>query len=89
MKAMQKQMDAYQANTVADREVGRENLQDMMKVTQEDIKSGQAEMRSAIGTIEENIDTWIAVMKDDLEETKACQYAMETSLKKMVPNSRE
>jgi hypothetical protein len=28
-------------------------------------------------------------MKDDQEETTACQYAMETSLKNMEPNSGE
>jgi uncharacterized membrane protein (DUF106 family) len=55
MKTMQEQMDAYQAKTDADREADRENLQEMM-ATQEDIKSGQAEMRSAIGAIEEKLD---------------------------------
>jgi hypothetical protein len=51
----------------------------------EDIKSGQAEVRSIVRAIKEKMDAWIANMKDDREETVACQYAVETSLKKMEP----
>jgi hypothetical protein len=46
-------------------------------------------MRYAIGAIEEKMDAWITNMKDDREETTACQYEMETSLKNMEPNSGE
>jgi hypothetical protein len=61
----------------------------MMKATKDDSKSGQAEMRSAIGAIEEKMDAWRANMKDDREETTACREAMEGSIKKMEPNSGE
>jgi chromosome segregation ATPase len=83
MKAMKEEMDAYQAKTDADREADLENLQEMMKASQEDITYGQAEMRSAIGAIEEKMDAWIANVKDDRKETTACQYAMETILKNL------
>jgi hypothetical protein len=46
-------------------------------------------MISAIGAIENKMDAWIANMKDDREETTAYQYAKETSIKKMEPNSGE
>jgi hypothetical protein len=83
MKAMQEQMDAYQAKTDSDREADQINVQEMMKATQKDTKSGQAEVRSIVRAIEEKMDAWIANMKDDREETTAYQYAMQTSLKKM------
>jgi uncharacterized protein (DUF885 family) len=67
----------------------QERMDANTKSMQEDIKSGQAEMRSATGAIEEKMDAWIANMKDDREETTACQYAIETSLKNMEPNSGE
>jgi hypothetical protein len=96
MKAMRVWMGMQIGSLLSDRDelkqeirdVG-ENLQDMMKATQENIKSGQAEMRSATGAIEEKMDAWIANMKDDQEETMASQYAMETGLKNMEPNSGE
>jgi hypothetical protein len=60
-----------------------------MQATQEDIKCGQAEMRSAIGAYEEKMDAWIGNRKKDPKETKACHNEMKASIKKMEPNSGE
>jgi hypothetical protein len=100
MERLLAKMDANQAEMKADRKADQEGLKGTMNATQErmdantkamqeDIKSGQAEMRSAIGAIGEKMDAWIANMKDDREETTACKYSMETSLKIMEPNSGE
>jgi hypothetical protein len=47
------------------------NQEEMMAKMQEDIKSGQAEMRSIL-------DAWLTDLKDGRKETTACQEATET-----------
>jgi uncharacterized protein (DUF885 family) len=98
-RTIQQMLELLLANQ-AKAEADREELKGMMNATQErmdantksmreDIKSGQAEMRSTIGAIEEKMDAWIANRKDDREETTACQYEMETSIKQFEPNAGE
>jgi hypothetical protein len=42
------------------------------KAIREDIKTGQAEMRSTVGAIEEKMDVWTANMTDDRKERTSC-----------------
>jgi hypothetical protein len=59
---MEEKMDA---STKANQEQMLAKMEANTKAMLEDIKSGQAEMRSIVGTIEEKIDTWMANMRDD------------------------
>jgi hypothetical protein len=42
----------------------------------EEIKSGQAEMKSTVNTFQEKMDAWISNMRDDRKETMSCQVMM-------------
>jgi hypothetical protein len=57
-----------------DREAERENLEEMLNITHEDIKSGQADIRSAIGAVENKIEAPIHSFRSKVEET--IQYRM-------------
>jgi hypothetical protein len=81
MLAMRQEMNA---NTKAMQEQADANTKAMQEL--QDIKSGQAKM---IAAFKEKTDALIANIKTDRKETTACQYAMETSLKKIEPNSEE
>jgi hypothetical protein len=71
-----------------------EKLDANTKSMQEDIKSGQAEMRSIVWAIEEMMDTWIANVRDDriertsCQEIIACHEATETNTEKIQSNPR-
>jgi hypothetical protein len=88
MKRLLTKMDANQAEMKADRKADREELKRMMNATQE-ITAGQEHMQEMFRTNKEKMDAWIANRKNDRKETTACQYAMETRLKNMEPNSAE
>jgi hypothetical protein len=75
MEHLLAKMDANQAEMKADR-----------KAMQEKADAGQAEI---IAAIEMKMDALITNIKIGRKETMACQYAMETSLKKIEPNSEE
>jgi hypothetical protein len=51
-------------NTKANQEQMLSKIEASTKATREDIKCGQAEIRSIAGSIEEKIDAWIANMRD-------------------------
>jgi hypothetical protein len=52
----------------------------------EEIKSGQAEMRSTVSAIKKKMDAWIANMRDDQIETVSCQVMTEVCLDSKEPN---
>jgi hypothetical protein len=78
LKTMQEKADA---NTKAMQE-----LQNMMKANQEDLKSGQAKM---IAAIEKKTDALIANIKNARKETTACQEVTGANPEKMESNSVE
>jgi hypothetical protein len=81
MKAVQEQTDTYQAKIDADSEASRENLNERMdantKSMQEEIKSGQVEMKSTTGAIEEKMEAAIHSIWSEVEET--IQHRMENA----------
>jgi hypothetical protein len=82
---MKEMMDANQTKTDDNQEGMDVNLKEM----REEVKSGQAEMKFTVNAFQEKMDASIANRKGDREETTACQVAMETSPRKMEPNSGE
>jgi hypothetical protein len=65
-----------EASTKATQERMDANLKDL----KEDIKFGQAEVRSIVRAFHEKMDACVANRRDDQEETMSCQETMETSL---------
>jgi hypothetical protein len=59
-KAEQAKAEGNQAKGEADREELKGMMNASTKSMREDIKSGQAEMRSITGAIEEKMEAWIA-----------------------------
>jgi hypothetical protein len=82
---LEAKMDANQKKT----DDSQQRMDVNLKEIREDIKSGQAEMRSIVEAIEEKMDAWIADIKNDGKETMACQDAMEATLKKVEQNPGE
>jgi hypothetical protein len=62
----------------------RQEMNANTKAMQEKADADQVEI---IAAIEKKMDALITNIKIDRKETTACQYAMETSLKKIEPNS--
>jgi hypothetical protein len=58
----------------------QEEMNANTKAMREDIKSGQAEMRSIVGAIEEKMDVWVAHRRDDQKGRMSCQEMMEALL---------
>jgi hypothetical protein len=61
----------------------------MNECLREEIKSGQAEMRSTANAFQEKMDTWIANMRDDRKETMSCQLTTEACLESKEPNPED
>jgi hypothetical protein len=81
------------AEIKADREADRKELKEMMdantKAMREDIKSGQAEVRSIVKALHENVDACVASRRDDREVTVSCQEMMEPRLECEEPVSED
>jgi hypothetical protein len=65
----------------------QEKMDANTKATQEDIKSGKAEMRSIVGAIEEKMDVWIANIRDDWKRRMSYQETTESRLECEEPIS--
>jgi aconitase B len=74
---IQEKMDA---NTKVDQEQMLAKMEANTKAMREDIKCGQGEMRSLVGSIEEKMDAWISNIKDDRNKRTSYQEAMEAHL---------
>jgi hypothetical protein len=59
--------------------------QEDLKEMREEIKSGQVEMKSTVSAIEEEMDAWIANMRDGRKEVIACQETTEARLEYKEP----
>jgi hypothetical protein len=94
---MESQLGSLVSRMEADRKTDREEMLAKMDANQEgmnaslkeEIKSGQAEMRSIVSTVGEKIDALIADMKDGRKERTAWQEAMEARLGCEEPTSVE
>jgi hypothetical protein len=93
MDANQARLEATQAETKTDREemLARTdaNQERMNESLREEIKSGQAEMRSTVCAIVGKMDASIAEMKDEQRETMACQVRTEACLDSKEPNPED
>jgi hypothetical protein len=79
MKTMQEKADA-------DREQMLAKMNANTKAMREDIKSGEVEMRSIVGHIEEKMNAWMANMNDGRKERTACHEATEADTEKTEHN---
>jgi hypothetical protein len=90
MKADKK---ADQEKADVDRKADRELLKGIMdanaKSMRQEIKCGQAEIRSTVRGFQQKMDACVTDMKNAQKETTACHDEMEASLKKMEPNPGE
>jgi hypothetical protein len=95
MDANQARLEAIQAETKTNREemlaridVNRERMNVSLK---EEMKSGQAEIRSTVNALIGKMDAWFTEMKDGRRETMACQEATEANPEKteVCVNSKE
>jgi hypothetical protein len=74
MKVM---MDANQTKT----DDNQEGMDVDLKETRDEIKFGEAEIKSTVNAFQEKMDAYVANMGDDRKETKACHNEMEVSVK--------
>jgi hypothetical protein len=74
------EQEEMKAKADADREQMLTRMEANTKSMREDIKCGQAVMRSIIRTIEGKMDAWIAHMRDDWKEMTFCQETKEARL---------
>jgi hypothetical protein len=56
------------------------------KSMRDDIKSGQAEVRSITGAFQEKMDACVASRRDDRKETMYCQETAEANTEKNEPD---
>jgi hypothetical protein len=80
MQEMIERLLAGQAKAEADREVLKGITDANTKSMREDIKTGQAEMRSIVGALQEKMDACVARMRDDQKETMSFQEMAEAHL---------
>jgi hypothetical protein len=55
----------------------------------EEVKSGQAEMRSTVSALVGKMDAWIAEMKDEQKETMSCQLMVKACLDSKEPSPED
>jgi hypothetical protein len=88
LQNMQEMMDANQTKT----DDNQEGMDIDLKETREEIKSGQAEMKSIVNAFQEKMDASIANRKEDRKETMSCQVtttcheATDTDLENIEPD---
>jgi hypothetical protein len=86
---MQHMMEHLLAKMDANQEKADRELKEMMKGTQERIKTGQAEVRSIVRAFREKMDTCVASRRDDGEVTMSCQEKLEPRLECDEPISED
>jgi dGTP triphosphohydrolase len=90
-------MDANQAKADASMKTYMQEMKDSMQEImakiedslREEIKSGQAEMRTTVSAFGDKMGALIAGMKDGQKKTVACQETMEARLECKEPSSKE
>jgi hypothetical protein len=83
-KMMKEMMDAKQTKT----DDNQEGMEVDLKETKEEIKSGEAEMKSTVNAFQERMDTSIANRKDGRKGRTSCQEATKADTQKTEPGPR-
>jgi hypothetical protein len=80
MEQIMEMLKAMQEKAEADREILKGITEANTKSMREDIKIGQAEIRSIVGAFQEKLDACVASRRDDQKETMSFQETTEAHL---------
>jgi hypothetical protein len=97
MQQMKEHLSASQEQMMGKTETNQEERLARMDASQErsnenpteEIKSGQAEIKSIVNAFQEMMDARIANIRDNLKETMYCQLTTEACLDSKEPNSED